>query len=104
MSYEVTGVQPLNFYPADTVTEVIQNVRMILATQKGTVPYDRDFGLEWRFLDHPADIASARLTAEVINQIRKYEPRAKVVRVNIDQASDLSDGLLRPRVVIEVNE
>ncbi len=65
MTYEVTGTQPLNFYPGDIVTEVIQNVRMILATQKGTVPYDREFGLEWRFLDQPADIARARTPSRI---------------------------------------
>jgi len=42
------------------VAEVMQNVRIILTTRKGTVPLDRDFGISQEFLDSPINITQAK--------------------------------------------
>ena len=48
--YEITAdASSINFAPASTTAEIIQNVRTILATRKGDVPLDREFGLSWDF-------------------------------------------------------
>jgi phage baseplate assembly protein W len=102
---EVTATDaPIQFLPGSEREEIAQNVRMILATAKGTVPFDRNFGLDWAMVDQPVGLLEARISAEVIKQIRRYEPRASVVSVTFEKTSNLADGIIRPKVVIEVNE
>lgn len=102
MIYEVTGSIPaIDFAPDTVASEVIQNVRALLATMAGTVPLDRDLGVSWSFVDAPMPQAVARVNAEVVRKIQRYEPRARVLRVTLDE-SDGADGRLVPRVSIEV--
>lgn len=102
---EVTIDTPdFDFSPDTTVKEVVQNIRMILATRKGTVPLDRNFGLDWSFLDQSFDVSTAKMTADIINQVRRYEPRARIIKVLIDPSSDPAQGVFKPRVIIEVIE
>jgi Phage baseplate assembly protein W len=82
--------------------EILQNIRVILTTPAGTVPFDRDFGIDMSFLDAPISIAKASLTIEYIKKIRKYEPRAKVEKITFD--NDAVNGCLVPRVVIGLGD
>jgi len=52
-------------------------------------------------LDDPMPIAKAKLTAEIIMAIRRWEPRARVVEVRYE--GDGMDGILRPKVRLEIN-
>ena len=92
----------VDFYPASQTAEIIQNVRTLLRTRVGTVPLDREFGLSWDFVDLPLPVGQARLSAEVIQKVRRYEPRATVVSVEF-AASSTVEGQTRPRIVIGVN-
>lgn len=78
--------------------EIIRNIKFILTTPAGSVPFDRDFGVNMGILDAPIGIAKAKLTVEYIKKIKKYEPRAKVERITFD--SEPMNGCLVPRVVI----
>ncbi len=86
-------------FSATGIDEIIQNIKTILTTPVGTVPFDRDFGIDWSLLDLPVREAKAKLTIEYAEKIRKYEPR-----VNIKEVAFLTNehGQLKPRVVIEV--
>lgn len=77
--------------------EVLRNVRTIITTVAGTVPFDRDFGIDISFLDMPLTQAQGRLTIEYIEKIRRYEPRAKVEEVTF--AQDPLNGAIIPKVV-----
>lgn len=100
--FNVTAIKEnVDFFPATMEAEVIQNVRTILRTRKGSVPLDRKKGLDWNFMDKPLPVAQAALSTDVIQQVNKYEPRAKVLRVGFDE-SQADDGRLIPRVVIGV--
>ena len=85
-------------------TEILQNVAVILGTVKGTVPLDREFGLDITFLDSPLPVARARFSAEVATEIEKQEPRVRVTRVDFDETPDAGDGILFPRVSVEIRE
>lgn len=98
-----TAVGPVDFNPADEITEVIQNVRTILNTRRGTVPGDRDFGIGWDFIDQPIAVAQAMISTEVIQQLQRYEPRAKVISIDIRNQSAAQDGQLKPVITIGVN-
>lgn len=83
--------------------EVIQNIRLILSTPRGSVPLDRDFGIDWTVIDRPVGEVSQIIKAHIVRQIQKYEPRAKVKKVEL-LSQELPDGKLRVKVLIEVGE
>lgn len=91
----------IDFAPATVVEEVLQNVRMIIATRAGTVPLDRDFGLSWAAVDAPISVARARVRHDVVEKIRRYEPRATVKGVQYD-GRNAETGELLLSVDIEV--
>ncbi|MBR4384117.1 MAG: GPW/gp25 family protein [Selenomonadaceae bacterium] len=74
----------VNLMPSTEYEEVVQNVQMILATMKGTVPLDRNFGIDGRFLDEPTGVVQARAAAEITSAINSQEPRARVQKVFFD--------------------
>lgn len=95
------GLTDVNLMPATEYEEIIQNVQMILATMKGTVPLDRSFGIDGRFLDEPTGVVQARAAAEITSAINSQEPRARVKKVFFD--GDLA-GSFGISVRIEIND
>lgn len=104
--FDVTAAPALvNFAPATVTEEILQNVRTIISTQKGTVPFDRDFGLDWGFVDKPVNVAQALVSAEVAKQIRRYEPRARILAIGlVNDVTGALDGKVIPKVTIGVVE
>lgn len=90
----------VNLSPADEIEEVLQNVRMIIGTMKGTIPLKRNFGIDNEIIDLPMPIARAKIVNEIVKQVRENEPRAIIKR--IEMASDMN-GSLKPRLELEVN-
>jgi len=82
------------------VQEVMQNVRTILTTRKGTQPLDRDFGISLDFLDSPVFETRAKAEQECFLALKKYEPRA--VFKQIKWNSDIRNGKFWPEVLIQV--
>ena len=70
-----------------------ENVRkcltVLLGTREGEQALDRNFGLNWDFLDMTTAAAKARLTAEIIEKIKSVKFKSDV------------NGLLSP--VLEVS-
>ena len=99
MSIELSNVTLQINFAATAIDEVIQNVKTIITTPAGTVPFDRDLGIDWGLLDLPIREAKAKLTVEYIEKIKKYEPRASVKSVSF--AANES-GQLIPKVVIDI--
>lgn len=91
----------VNFYPANELEEIAQNVRMILTTFKGTVPMDRELGLNSDVVDLPIAAAQAAMTADIVAAISRYEPRAKVV--SVDYEGNEMEGITTPKVRIRIN-
>ena len=99
----IISVESLNHgvvYGLSGIPEVIQNVQTILTTRKGTVPLNRNFGVSFDFLDNPTPQAQAKLSVEIFEGIKKYEPRAilKEVIFNVDPMA----GQIKPCVKIDV--
>jgi phage baseplate assembly protein W len=88
-------------FGAAGVKEVLQNVRTLLATKKFSVPLDRDVGLDFSLLDKPYPRARTEVRTEIIQALRQYEPRAKVIRVLFD--GDPADGVLNPKVTVRID-
>lgn len=92
---------PVNFAPATELEEIIQNVRTILTTLKKSVPMDREFGISGEVVDLPIAVAQAKLTAEIVAAVNKYEPRASVVSVSYEGVE--TDGKITTKVRIKVD-
>lgn len=81
-----------------TSQDIIECLIVILATPQGTVPWDRDFGIDYSILDLPSAAAKSQIAVEFTRKVQKYEPRVKVKNVtfNVD-----SNNNLVPKVVVE---
>ena len=103
-TYEVSLDSDVDFAPSDEILEVLQNVRTIIATRRGTVPLDRDLGISWSFVDRPITEAQMQMRAELIDASEQQEPRARVVRISFDASEEEArEGSLRPTVVVSIN-
>lgn len=104
MIYEMNLRDPaaVNFSPANRGEEIIQNVRTVLTTYRGTVPYDRSFGVDSSYVDDPIELQKARISAEIIELVITREPRASVTQIDFDE--DRLSGKLWPKLRIEINE
>jgi phage baseplate assembly protein W len=102
MSYMVTGGSPeIVFSESDTVKSALQNIAVILATPKGSVPLFREFGLDMSFVDKPLPVARTLLVSSATEAVQIFEPRAEVrgVTFEIDEAIP---GRLVPTVEVEI--
>ena len=95
--YEVTtNTSEINIFPSSELEEITQNVRMIITTQKFSLPMDRAFGISAAMIDQPFAAARAKLTAEIVAAVNNFEPRAKVTEV-IFLGNEM-DGILDVKV------
>ena len=100
MEYEIKiAPTDLKIMPATELEEILQNVLMILTTEKYSVPLDREFGIDARFIDAPISRQS-QLTAAVAQAIRTFEPRARLKKVNF--SGDMVAGQVIASVVVEI--
>lgn len=89
---EITG--------AATAAENIRRCLTILyGTPVGSVALDREFGLDWGFVDLPTEVAKAKMAAEIIGKTRTYERRVTVQEIQWETSDE---GELKPKVVIQI--
>lgn len=103
MAYEIISTlgqtKPVTIAPTSEAEEIIQNVQTIISTVKGTVPLDRAFGISEDVIDLPIQVAQAKLSNEIFDAIKKYEPRVTIEA--IDFFADPT-GKLSAKVVIDI--
>lgn len=83
------------FYGASTATA--ECLRNLIMTPVGTCGMNRDFGLDWSFLDLPTEAAKAAYSAELIEKVERFIPSVRVKEITWSAAGET----LKPRVVIE---
>lgn len=89
-----------NLCPSSGYEEIMQNIKCLLLTAKGTCFFYRDFGVSTELLDKPLNVAQQKFLAEVVRQVNRFEPRAKVRRIRWQ--GDGADGTLKPIILLEV--
>lgn len=83
MDFVVDTTLPANIVIGATgLTGLAQEIRTVLTTRKGSVPLDRDFGVDWSFVDAPLPEVQPRYVGEVARQVEKYVPRVRVLDVS----------------------
>ncbi|WP_308771746.1 hypothetical protein [uncultured Bilophila sp.] len=82
-----------------------QEIRTALATRKGSVPLDRDFGLSWDVIDLPLPEARPLLVAEIGCGLERCVPRIRVKDVSFKaDVPEAADGKLVPVVTVEIRK
>ena len=76
---------------------------LLLLILIGTVPYARKLGINSSLVDSSSPIFIATATREIIQKISEFEPRAIIHSVTFER-TDVSDGFIRPKLVIGVRE
>ena len=89
----------IDFMPESIEKEIIQNVITICTTLKGSVPMDRALGVNPALIDEPVSVMKARISSEITEAIRKYEPRARVSEISFE--GDIN-GKITPRVKVRM--
>ncbi len=104
MKYQVTEKDnSLTLAETQIHRSILQNIALILATPKGSVPMYREFGIDTSFLDLPLPVARVRGIPEIREAVEQFEPRARVVAVTfLEQGA--GEGKLMPKVEVEILE
>ncbi len=84
-------------YIGEGVRELDRQIALLLSTREGSIPLDREFGLNLDFADRPASVVKNLYTAEVTKKVAKFIPSVRVREV---QWTGTADGKLQPRVVV----
>jgi len=103
LSYQVsaTDLSNIRLNESETVNSVLQNIALILATPKGSVPFYRDFGISNEFLDKPMPVAKAMMIGKIREAIELWEPRAEMTGISFKE-NPLDPGKLIPTVEVEI--
>lgn len=88
---------------ATGLAQLEQEIRTVLATRKGSVPLDRNFGLSWEYIDLPVTEALPYIVAEIGQQLEKFVPRIKVRDIAFSSDNPV-EGQLKPIVTVEIRQ
>lgn len=88
--------QEIDFFPNNEALEVAQNVYTLLATEKYTVPLNREFGISATMVDQPINLVQAQIRAEILEAVAKYEPRFIVNEIDFSKSNNFKNGALYP--------
>ena len=93
----------INWFPGTVIEEILQNVTVLLTTVVGSVPLDRELGINATFIDDPLPRGMMQATIFAIETLREYEPRVDVQEIDFAPNPEAAlDGKLYPRVVVRI--
>ena len=103
MTYQVTQgtAADLSLLENETIREIVQNVRLIISTMRGSVPLARDFGISPEWTDRPTTVVKAKMIVDIREAVERWEPRVTVKKVTF-QDDPSRPGRLIPTVHIEI--
>ena len=99
----IDGVQIVinSVYEKRLRQELLDKAFFLLSCLKGTIPMNRDIGIDPDVISQPEYIARNLYTISAIECIENFEDRLSVEEVNF--ASTGADGNLVPKVVLTYN-
>lgn len=99
----IDGVQIIinNVYERELREEILNKATFLLSCIKGTIPMNREIGMDPDIMSSPAYIARNLYTISAIELIDKFEPRASVEEVSF-MASGGAENMI-PKVVLVYN-
>lgn len=93
---EINGV-----YERELRNDILEKCEFLLTMIKGTVPMNRDIGIDPGIISQPAYIAQQMYTMSAIELIEKYETRAVVEEVQFEMSG--GTGNMVPKVGLIYN-
>ncbi|MDR1744948.1 MAG: hypothetical protein LBS30_04255 [Planctomycetota bacterium] len=92
-------------FAAQGIEEVLQNVRIILATIQGELFLDRDLGVPGEIVDEPQSKFHRHLST-VAAAVERNEPRCRVTRIALQNPgqAEAIDGKVIPGVWVRIRE
>ena len=81
----------------DKLAELDRQLALLLSTQAGTMPLDREFGIQMDFVDKPPEVVKSLYTAEVTKKVPQFIPWVRVYEVTWEYGEQ---GHIKPKVVI----
>lgn len=103
--YTIMGINvaEINLFPKTIIEEILQNVSVLLTTVVGSVPLDRNLGINATFIDEPSQRAMMKLSIFALETVQDYEPRVEVMEVDFaPNPDDALGGLFYPRMVVRI--
>lgn len=91
----------ISLFPKDTITEIIQNISVILATEKGSVSLNPNLGLDRTFVDMPSEKGMLLMRLNLIECIHEFEPRVEVASIDFE---DEGEGVFVPYVKVVIKD
>ncbi|WP_064590435.1 hypothetical protein [Streptobacillus moniliformis] len=87
----------INYNPLNEIEDVLRNVSMILRICKEEQPLQRNFAFDSDLIDKNIDVVKNKLSLHLLEEFKKYEPRAFLKSVEIklkeDNNFDISIGI-----------
>lgn len=68
----------------DEEKKLQKDMNMLLSTRSGSVPVDREFGLDWGCLDTLPEVAESLLYQELLNKVERYVPDVQIEDVEFE--------------------
>ena len=87
----VSSNQEINYSPKNVVEEIITNVGMILRVFKEEQPLNRDFSFDSDLIDKNITVVENKITSQLLQSFRKYEPRAILKSTEIKMIDKLNN-------------
>ena len=81
-------------FGATSLAEILQNVRTILMTPKGSQQMDRNFGMDMSYIDMPMNLVINQLISSAMVALSEYEPRAQLEDIKFDISNAMDGGLI----------
>lgn len=103
MVYTVSSkdIGAFDFGQGGEVEKTLQDIAVVLATPKGSVPLYREFGVEMDFLDLPMPAAEQLLRSRVREAVERWVPNAIVRSVDFEEDGSMT-GRADPIVEVEI--
>ena len=77
--------------------DILRCLRSLIMTPAGTVPLDREFGIDNSILSQSIDVAESLIAVEIVEKVARYEPRVSAQAVSL--SADVN-GQITAKVVI----
>lgn len=81
----------------DRLADLDRKLALLLSTQAGTMPLDREFGIQMNFVDKPPEVVKSLYTAEVTKKVPQFIPWVRVYETTWEYGEQ---GHIKPKVVI----
>jgi uncharacterized protein len=81
-------------FGATGLAEILQNVRTILMTPKGSQQMDRNFGMDMSYIDRPMNLVINQLISAAMVALSEYESRVQLEDIAFDTTNSMDGGLI----------